>query len=44
MMKVIERIIAGILMVSMLFVLLISAVEIAVYTDYGYFGNAFARF
>lgn len=44
MMKVIERIIAGILMVSMLFVLLISAVEIAVYTDYGYFEQEYEKY
>ena len=37
MMKIIERILATVFIVSMLLVLIISSVEIAVYADYGYF-------
>ena len=44
MMKVVERILAGILMASLLLVLIISSVEIAVYSDYGYFEKEFKKY
>lgn len=44
MMKVVERILAGILMTSLLIVLIISSVEIAVYSDYGYFEKEFKKY
>lgn len=43
-MKVVERFLAGTFMASMLLVLIISAVEIAVYADYGYFEKEYKKY
>ena len=43
-MKHVERALAGIFAVSMLLVLIISAVEVAVYADYGYFRKEFTKY
>ena len=43
-MKHIERILAGIFAVSVLVVLIISAVEVAVYADYGYFRKEYEKY
>ena len=44
MMKIIERILATVFIVSMLLVLIISSVEIAVYADYGYFEDEYEKY
>ena len=43
-MKHVERALAGIFAISMLLVLIISAVEVAVYADYGYFRKEFSKY
>lgn len=43
-MKNIERFLAGVFCISMLVVLIISAVEVAVYTDYGYFEKEYKKY
>lgn len=43
-MKYVERILAGIFAISLLLVLIISAVEVAVYADYGYFRKEFTKY
>lgn len=43
-MKHIERFLAGVFCISMLVVLIISAVEVAVYADYGYFRKEYEKY
>lgn len=43
-MKIVERFLAGVFMVSLFLVLIISAVEIAVYADYGYFEKEYEKY
>ena len=44
MMKMIERFLAAVFMISIFIVLIISSVEVAVYSDYGYFQDEYEKY